>query len=96
VGAWGQVGVMILDRTMDAGVRLDWLNPSTDLSDDQFYSAEGQIAWYPAHSPSLVLKLRYGFGHQSSPGMAALGSVPLVISTPGNTQIATVQGNLAF
>jgi hypothetical protein len=29
--------------------------------------------------------------------MAALGAVPLVISTPGNnTQIATVQGNLAF
>ncbi len=96
VGVWTQLGVMLVNRTLDAGVRLNWLNPSTDLSNDQFYSAEGQIAWYPAHSPNLVLKLRYGFGHQNSPGTAALGAVPLVISTPGNTQIATVQGNLAF
>ncbi len=28
--------------------------------------------------------------------MTALGAVPLVISTPGATQIATLQGNIAF
>lgn len=96
VGAWGQLGVMLLDRVMDAGVRINWLNPSTDLSNDQFYSAEGQLAWYPAHSQHLVLKARYAYGHQNSPGMTALGAVPLVISTPGATQLATLQGNIAF
>jgi hypothetical protein len=51
---------------------------------------------YPAHSQHLVLKARYAYGHQNSPGMTALGAVPLVISTPGATQLATVQGNIAF
>ena len=36
-----------------------------------------------SHSQTWSLKLRYAYGHQNSPGMAALGSVPLVISTPG-------------
>jgi hypothetical protein len=45
---------------------------------------------------NLVLKARYGYGHQSSPDMAALGPVPLVIAVPGTTQLWTVQLNLAF
>jgi len=70
--------------------------PGWNAPEIAWAQTQGQLAWYPSHSQHLVLKLRYGFGHQNSPGMAALGSVPLVISTPGNTQIATVQGNLAF
>jgi len=54
------------------------------------------VSWYPEHSQHLVLKGRYAYGHQNSPGMAALGAVPLVISTPGATQLATLQGNIAF
>ena len=83
--------------TLDAGVRINWLNASTDLTNDQFYSVEGQLAWYPCRTRSTwSLKVRYAYGHQNSPGMAALGAVPLVISTPGATQLATLQGNIAF
>ena len=96
IGAWGQIGVLIIDKAVDAGVRVNWLNPSIDLASDQFYSFEGQLAYYISHSQNLVLKLRYGIGKQGSPGTDALGPVPLVISSPGTTQLGTVQINLAF
>ena len=80
---------------MDVAARFNWLNPSTTLGNDQFYSIEGQIAWYVSHSQHLVVKLRYGLGHQDTPGMAALGDVPLVLPA-GRTQLGTIQLNLAF
>jgi hypothetical protein len=95
VGAWGQLGVPIIDKTMDVATRFNWLNPSTTLANDQFYSIEGQVAWYVSHSQNLVIKLRYALGHQDSPGMAALGDVPLVLPA-GRTQLGTIQLNLAF
>ena len=95
VGAWGQAGVPLIRRTMDIAARFNWLNPSTSLANDQFYSIEGQLAWYVSHSQNLVIKLRYGLGHQDSPGMAALGDVPLVLPA-GRTQLGTIQLNLAF
>jgi hypothetical protein len=95
VGAWGQAGVPIVDKTMDVAARFNWLNASTDLSHDLFYSIEGQLAWYASHSQHLVVKLRYAYGHQDSPGMAALGDVPL-ITVAGTTQLGTIQINLAF
>jgi hypothetical protein len=94
-GAWGQVGVPLVARTMDIATRANWLNPSTDLANDIFYSIEGQLAYYASHSQHLVVKLRYAYGHQDTPGMAALGDVPL-LTTPGTTQLATIQLNLAF
>jgi hypothetical protein len=95
VGVWGQLGVLLIEKTLDAGARVNWLNASTSLTNDQFYSLEGQIVYYISHSQHFVLKLRYAYGHQSSPGMDALGAVPL-ITAQGNTQLATVQLNLAF
>ena len=94
VGAWGQVGVLLLPKHLDAAVRISWTNPSTTLSDDRFFSAEGQLAYYIA-APTLILKLRYGYGNQESPGTTALGSVTLP-ATAGRTQLITLQINLAF
>jgi hypothetical protein len=94
-GIWGQLGFLILPRTLDIGVRVNWLNPSTDLDNDTFASGEVQMAYYVTHSPNLVVKLRYGYGEQQSPGMDALGPVAL-FTKEGKFQLATAQLNLAF
>ena len=73
VGAWGQIGILLIPRNLDLGFRVNWLNPSTDLANDRFISGEVQLAYYVSHSPNLVVKLRYGFGNQQTPGMDALG-----------------------
>ena len=96
IGAWGQLGIPIVAKTVDVAVRVNWLNPSTSLSNDQFYSVEVQSAYYPMHTQNLTFKLRYGLGHQDSPGMAALGAVPLIIDVPGRTQLFTLQLTLSF
>jgi hypothetical protein len=95
VGVWGQIGVPLVTRTLDIATRINWLNASTSLSNDQFYSIEGQLAFYASHSQNLVVKLRYAYGHQDSPGMYALGAVPLILPA-GRTQLGTLQLNLAF
>jgi hypothetical protein len=95
VGAWGQIGFLLIPQTMDIAARFNWLDPSVDLDNDRFISGEIQLAYYVSHSPNLVMKLRYGYGDQDSPGMAALGPVSLFTSE-GRLQIATAQLNLAF
>jgi hypothetical protein len=95
VGAWGQAGVPLITKTMDIATRFNWLNASTSLSNDLFYSIEGQLSYYISQSQGLVLKLRYAAGHQSSPGMDALGPVQL-ITEPGWTQLGTLQLNIAL
>ena len=95
VGAWGQVGVPLVPKTLDIATRFNWLDASIDVGDDDFYSIEGQLAYYVSHTQGLVVKLRYAAGHQSSPGVAALGDVPL-ITTPGWTQLGTLQLNIAL
>ena len=95
VGAWGQAGVPLVPKTLDIATRFNWLDASIDVGDDDFYSIEGQLAYYVSHTQGLVVKLRYAAGHQSSPGMAALGDVPL-ITTPGWTQLGTLQLNIAL
>ncbi len=95
IGVWGQVGYMLVDRILDLGVRVNWLDASTDLSNDRLYSVEGQLGYYPFSTQTLVLKLRYAYGRQNSPGEDALGSVPLV-APEGKYHIATAQLGLAF
>jgi hypothetical protein len=95
-GIWGQAGVPLITRTMDIAVRVNYLDASTDLSNDGFVSGELQLAYYVMKTQNLVLKARYGVAHQDSPGMAALGPVPLILSTPGTAQIWTIQINLAI
>jgi len=93
-GVWGQAGVLIWPRRLDAAVRVSWADPSTALAGDRFLSGEAQIAWY-ASAPTLIVKLRYGISDQKSPGAAALGDVILPAST-GRLQIGTLQVNLVF
>jgi hypothetical protein len=94
VGAWAQLGVLIIRKRLDAAVQGDWANPSTSLSDDRFLAGEGQLTYY-VRAPTLILKLRYAYADQQTPGMTALGSVKLP-GTAGRTQLITFQANLAF
>ena len=93
-GVWGEVGVLLVPRWLDFGLRGNWIDPSTSLSHVRMLIGEAQVAYY-IHAPVLVLKLRYGVADQQTPGMAALGSVSLPIE-PGRSQILTLQLNLAF
>jgi len=93
LGLWGQVSVLLL-RRLDAAVQVDWANPSTTLSNDRLLGAEGQIAYYVS-APTLILKLRYAYVDQQTPGTTALGAVTLPV-TAGRTQLITLQVNLAF
>jgi hypothetical protein len=95
VGAWGQIGILVIPRLVDVGFRVNWLDASRDLDDDRFISGEVQVAYYASHSPNLVVKLRYGIGEQQSPGMEALGPVTL-FTRQGTLHIGTAQLNLAF
>jgi hypothetical protein len=95
IGAFGQLGVLIIPHLLDVAARVNWLNPSTSLPTDRFWSLELQTAIY-IHAPNLVMKFRYGYGRQDSPGTEALGKVPLPVANTGNLHIATVQLNLSF
>jgi hypothetical protein len=94
VGAWGQASVLLVRRWVDFAVQGAWANPSTSLSKDRFLSGEGQVTYY-VKAPTLILKLRYAYADQQTPGMAALGAVTLP-GTPGREQLVTVQVNLNF
>ncbi len=91
-GVWGQLGVMVVDRTVDVGARANFLNASDDLDNDLFSSIEGQIGYYPVHTQNLQLKLRYGYAHQEDPGVE---DAPL-FTVPGDHQLITAQLMLAF
>ena len=94
LGAWGQAGLLLLPRRLDAAARLSWANPSIDLSSDRLLMGEVQVAWY-AQAPTMIVKLRYGYSYQQSPGSAALGAVTLPATT-GRLQIITLQLNLSL
>lgn len=94
-GVWGQAGVMVVRRTMDVGVRANFINPSNHLSNDEFFAIEGQLGYYPFHNQNLVAKLRYGYAHQNTPGADNLGFVALPVPA-GDNQLLTLQLGLAF
>jgi hypothetical protein len=94
VGAWAQLGFLIIRKTLDVAAQGDWADPSTTLADDRFLAGEGQVTYY-VKAPMLILKLRYAYADQQTPGMAALGSVTLP-ATVGRTQLITFQANVAF
>jgi hypothetical protein len=94
LGAWGQIGVLLLPRALDLALRASWANPSTAIDGARFLSGEAQIAWYVS-APVLIVKLRYGLGDQQSPGTAQLGGVDLP-ARAGRLQIVTLQVNLAL
>ena len=92
MGVWGQAGVMVVDRTVDVGVRANLLDASDDLDNDMFASIEGQVGFYPVHTQNLQFKLRYGYAHQEDPGVEG---APL-FTVPGDHQLITAQLMLAF
>jgi hypothetical protein len=94
-GVWGQASYLLVPETLDAGVRLDYLDPSIDLSDDTFAAVEAQLGWY-IDGPRLVGRLRYGLGHQRSPGAAALGDVVLPVGFVGTANVFTAQLTLSI
>ncbi len=94
VGAWAQLGVLVLRNRLDVAAQVDWADPSTSLSNDRFLAGEGQVAYY-VRAPQLIFKLRYAYADQQTPGTTALGSVKLP-ATAGRTQLITLQVNLAF
>lgn len=93
-GAWGQILANVYDRRIGVGARVNWIDPSSNLSNDDLIGAEGQVAWF-IHAPELVLKLRYAWMHQRSPDPAALGAVPLPFAV-GTTNLLTLQLNASF
>ncbi len=94
VGAWAQADYVFYKKVLDAGVRLSWLDASTELDDDTLYVAEAQLAWF-VDAPFLAFKLRYQFAHQDAPDPALQGMVRLA-RDPGSSNLVTLQLNLAF
>jgi hypothetical protein len=93
-GAWGQLIANAWANRIGVGGRLDWIDPSSELSNDQVVEVEGQVAWF-IRGPALALKLRYAWLNQSSPDPTTLGTFVLPFA-PGITNLLTLQLNLAF
>jgi hypothetical protein len=91
-GAWAQASYLLVPHALDVAVRVQYLDPSTTLSDDTFESVEGQLAWY-IHAPHLVLRLRYGLARQHAPMNP--GDVNLPIGVTGRVEVFTLQLTLA-
>lgn len=91
-GVWGQVGVMLIDRLVDVGVRANLLQANVDLADNLFYSLEGTLGYYPYRTQNLLAKLRYGYGKQQDPGVDGAVSY----AAPGTQHQATLELGLAL
>jgi hypothetical protein len=94
IGVWGQAAYLLVPHSLDFGVRVNWLNASVDLDETQMFSVEGQFAYYIS-APYVVLKLRFGYANQQSPGTDALGDVTLYLP-PGKSYVSTLQLNAMF
>ena len=93
-GVWGEAGVAIVANRLDIAARVNYVDPSTSLTDDTFVSLEGQLAYY--FDPKVRLELRYGIGVQHDPGEAALGPVSLPVGVDGTIQVLTLQLDLSI
>jgi len=94
LGVWGHAAYLLVPHTLDVGVRVSWIDASVDLADDELFGIEGQFAYY-IHAPYLVLKLRFGYANQQSPGEDALGPVTVYLPT-GKSYLGTLQLNASF
>lgn len=93
VGVWAQAGVLLVEDLVDAGVRFNWLDPSHSITNDNFYSAEGELSLHVQRS-SVIVRARYGYGRQN--GDAATAAAVSLPATPGNTHVVTLQLNLTL
>jgi hypothetical protein len=94
LGAWGQVIVNVYRNVLGAGVRFDWIEPNTELTHDNAFELEGQLAWM-IHPPELALKLRYAWVKQQAPDADELGGFELPF-LEGTTHVGTLQLMMAF
>jgi hypothetical protein len=99
-GAWAQAHVTFFRRILDLAARFDWINPSTNLSNDHFLAGEAQLAWF-IFGPTLALRLRYGVAHQQDPGPAPAADPTLYTTVglpipPGTEHLVTLQLQLTL
>ncbi len=94
LGAWGEVVLNAYRNIIGVGARVSWIDPNLDLSDDQVVELEAQVAWF-IHAPNIVLKGRYAWLRQQSPGEQSLGTFQLPFAA-GTSNVATLQMTLAF
>lgn len=100
LGAWAQLGVGIWRRSLVAGARINWIEPSLSLANDHMVTGEVMLAWWIA-VPYLSLKARYEVGWQEDPGPAPASDpdlynfveIPLV---PGVSHLGTLQLTLSL
>jgi hypothetical protein len=93
-GAWGQVILNAYKNLIGVGARCNWIDPNNELPSDRALEFEGQVAWF-IHPPEVVLKLRYAWLDQKTPGAARLGEFTLPFVT-GTSNLATLQLTMAF
>ncbi|MCP3104306.1 OprO/OprP family phosphate-selective porin [Myxococcus sp. K15C18031901] len=94
IGAWFQADYVFYRKVLDFAVRLSFLDPSFELSDDLLYIVEGQVAWF-VKAPHLAFKLRYQLAHQQ-PANGAKEAGVVIPTDVGTSQLITLQLNLAF
>jgi hypothetical protein len=102
LGGFAQLGVLLYKREVDANVRFSMADVNLDASNDLGYGIEVGGSFY-VHAPTVVLKLRYGYGHQQTPSNAVMdasgttssGGAPLILS-PGSVHVMTLQLNTAL
>ena len=93
LGAWGEIILSVYRDVIGAGVRLNWIDPNTELANDNAFEVEGQLAWF-VEPPELTLKLRYGWLKQETPTEESDEfELPHV---EGTTHVVTLQATLAF
>jgi hypothetical protein len=93
-GVWGQIVTSAYRNRLGLGVRVNWIDPSSNLSNDEAAIFEGQASWL-LQVPELVLKLRYALENQRTPDAASLGSFTLPFAQ-GTTHVATLQLTMSF
>ncbi|MFT3927026.1 MAG: porin [Myxococcales bacterium] len=94
-GAWGQAVFNLYKNLLGIGARCGWMNPSTDLANDQSTEVEAQLAYF-IHPPELVLKLRYAWLKQKSPDLADAPYGFVLPFAEGKSNLATLQLMMAF
>ena len=97
-GAWAEAHYTFFRQVLDFALRFNWIDPDNSLANDQYYSGEAQLGYFPA-GQYLGFRLRYAIAHQQDPGPAAdpmlLAEIPLPFS-PGTANLITAQASVYF
>lgn len=69
IGAWAQANYTFYKQVLDFALRFNYIDPSLNLGNDNFYSGEVLLNWY-VKAPYVILRARYAVAHQQDPGAA--------------------------